>query len=216
MSYQLAICYNQSMRTKRYALFLYRIGFAVLVAVSIVTQFISSSGKTGFNPINFFSFFTIESNILAAIVLLVGSSFALRKHSNTLWDLVRGAATVYMAMTGIIYALFLSGLEVSLQTTIPWVNTVLHYLMPFVMVVDWLINPPRSRISLKRALLWAIYPVAYVAYSLIRGHFVGWYPYPFLNVADHGYASVFVTSIVIAMGVFALIVLLSRPNRQKQ
>jgi hypothetical protein len=40
-----------------------------------------------------------------------------------------------------------------------------------------------------------VYPVVYVAYSLIRGRLVGWYPYPFLNPATSGYTGILLTSI---------------------
>jgi hypothetical protein len=194
--------------SKRYAVSLYRLGFAILTVAAIITQFVSGSSK-GNDPVNFFSFFTIQSNILAAIVLLVGSGVILRTRKSTTWDLFRGGATLYIAMTGVIYALFLSGLEVSLQTTVPWVNTVLHYLTPFVLVIDWLALPPTSRVPFKRALLWITYPLAYIIYSLVRGHFVQWYPYPFLNVAEHGYVYVLTACVFLSVGVIALIALLS-------
>lgn len=202
---------------KRYATFLYRISFSLITIVAIIVQFVSSSDRPNFSPVNFFSFFTIESNILAAGILLIGAFLALRKkRTGASWDLIRGGATLYMAMTGIIYALFLSGLEVSLQTTIPWVNTVLHYIMPFVMVIDWLIDPPSGRVPLKKALLWVMYPLVYVAYSLIRGHFTDWYPYPFLNVGEHGYQAVLVNSLVISLGVIGLVVVLGLSGKRKR
>ncbi len=49
----------------------YRLAFAILTFVAIIYQFVSRAALGSFSPVNFFSFFTIQSNILAAIVLLL-------------------------------------------------------------------------------------------------------------------------------------------------
>ena len=48
-------------------------------------------------------------------------------------------------------------------------------------MADWLIDPPRGRIEMRRALIWLAYPLLYAAYSLIRGPRAAWYPSPFLD-----------------------------------
>jgi hypothetical protein len=63
---------------------------------------------------------------------------------------------------------------------------VLHRVIPVVMVADWLIDPPRAALELRRALIWLVYPLLFAAYSLMRGPIVGWYPYPFLDPAQVG------------------------------
>jgi hypothetical protein len=131
----------------------------------------------------------------------------------TLW---RGAVTLYMAVTGIIFALLLSGLDAGVLTAVPWDNTVLHYIMPIAVFGDWLLDRPQRRISFKRALLWLAYPVMYVAYTLVRGHFAGWYPYPFLNAADKGYVATGITSLLVAAVIAGLAWAVSRVAYSKQ
>ncbi len=139
---------------------------------------------------NFVSYFTIQSNVLAAGVLgFVGTTVLRGRDPDELASL-RGAATLYMTVTGIVYVLLLRGVDV--QTPEPW-NSVLHYLMPVVMLLDWLAFPPRRVPAYRRALWWLAYPVAYLLYSLVRGAVVDWYPYPFLDPAD-GYPGVLVVS----------------------
>jgi len=77
-------------------------------------------------------------------------------------------------------------------TAVPWDNTVLHYIIPIAVLVDFLIDRPKRKIAYKSGLLWISYPILYVAYSLIRGSIVGWYPYPFLNPTINGYDGVLV------------------------
>lgn len=151
---------------------------------------------------NFFSFFTIQSNIFAAVILLVSVQRDRQGRSSPTFDLLRGAATVYMTTTGVVYGVLLSGYQEELQTTTNWVDTVVHKIMPLVMIADWLIAPPRSRIVFPRAFKWLIYPMLYLVYSLIRGPIVDWYPYPFLDPDEAGgYLGVALYSVGIAVGI---------------
>ena len=110
-------------------------------------------------------------------------------------DRLRGAAVVYMAVTGVVYGLLLQGTDV--DTTIPWVNAIVHQVMPVVVVLDWLLDPPVDRLATRDALAWLTYPVAWIAYTMVRGPIAGWYPYPFLDPAPGGYAPVAATIAVI-------------------
>jgi hypothetical protein len=149
-----------------------------------------------FNAGNFFSFFTIESNIFAAIVFLVSAWYIHKGKRSKMLSYIRGAATLYMVITGLVYSLLLAGADV--QTPVPFVNAVLHYVFPVVVLVDWLVDRPASKIPDRAAMLWLVYPLLYVVYSMIRGNIVGWYPYPFLNVTIHGYTYVLVVSVILA------------------
>jgi hypothetical protein len=199
---------------KRYFLGGYRLLFGLLALAAVVVQLSHQIPKGSAVLINFFSFFTIESNILAIGLFLVLGIATLRGTSvRPVSPSIRGAITLYMSITGIIYVLLLSGLDESLQTTIPWVNTVVHYIMPAVVVADWFIDLPRKGISFTRAIIWLSFPLAYLAYSLIRGHATGWYPYPFLNVGHHGYLQVLTTCAIITAGFCGLAWLLARTSR---
>jgi hypothetical protein len=181
-----------------------RIGVGLLIAVAITLQLIASI-QQGRNIANFFSFFTIQSNILAAIALLtVGIGALLKKKATAQFALIRGAATLYMTITGIVFALLLSGLEQQLQVTLPWVNIVLHYITPAVMILDWLVFPPSFRFSFKQTVYWLAFPAFYLFYSLIRGAIVHWYPYPFLDPIQTGWPTVLVMSIFITIGTVGL------------
>jgi hypothetical protein len=203
--------YNMLMFTKQMLGF-YKLSVAALVAVAVIVQFMHGLAvNPAFSVANFFSFFTIESNILGAIVFGVTGAWYLRGKDASKLLLLRGAAALYMTVTGIVYVLLLSGLEQSLQTPIPWVNFVLHYLFPIIAFADWFIDRPARTVHFKESLWWLTFPIAYLAYSLIRGPIVGWYPYPFLNPANGGYGAITLTVVVIGIGaallcfVFALL-----------
>jgi hypothetical protein len=73
----------------------------------------------------------------------------------------------------------------------------------------WGLSPPAARIPFRRRLIWLAYPLAYVAYSLIRGHVVDWYPYPFLDPGPRGYTGVIQSSIGIALTAAVLVYVLT-------
>lgn len=188
----------------------YRLIFAILTLAAVFVQLSIQLDKPDANPANFFSFFTIESNLLASAVFLY--SLVRRPPAEPLgagpsgWDLLRGAAAAYMTTTFIVYGLLLSGIQRELQLTEPWVNSVLHQIMPVVVFLDWFLDPPKASVSFGRASIWMIFPLSYLAYSLIRGPIVDWYPYPFLDPAESGgYPGVAAYAVAIAIGFLGII-----------
>jgi hypothetical protein len=176
-------------RARDHLLNVLRISFAVTAVVAMTYQFASTGERTAFTTANFFSFFTIQSNIFAVAMLALG--VMVRRDERTVrFDAVRGAVTLYIAITGVVFALLLSGLQEELQTTIPWVDFVVHKLIPIILVVDWLVDPPRHQLPLWVAGAWLAYPAAWLAYTLVRGAIVDWYPYPFVDVGELGYGGV--------------------------
>ncbi len=186
-------------RDSRYQLL--RIAFGLLTLAAIVTQLWIGVTERDARVSNFLSFFTIESNLLTVAVLLAGAALAMRGQATSPgWELFRGAVVAYMTTTFIVFAALLSGLPDNLDLTEPWVNFVLHQLMPIVMILDWIVSPPRHRWTVRQALVWMLFPLAYCVYSLIRGPIVEWYPYPFLNPdSAGGYPGVAAYSVGIAV-----------------
>lgn len=199
--------------TKQRFLGSYRLFFAGLALAAVGVQLALGFRRETFSVVNFFSFFTIESNLIAAFASLVTGVTALRSAGRNRFAMLRGLATLSMTMTGVIYVLLLQGLEASLQTPVPWVNAVLHYVMPLAVLADWFIAPPGRTIRFGEALRWVLFPAAYVVYSLLRGALTDWYPYPFLNADDQGYARIAVTCAVMLVAVIGLAALLAARTR---
>jgi tellurite resistance protein TehA-like permease len=51
----------------------------------------------------------------------------------------------------------------------------------------WFFTLKKDDVLLKPILNWLLYPALYITFIMLRGHFSGFYPYPFLNVNDIGY-----------------------------
>lgn len=179
-----------------------RLAFAALAAYTLgfaCNRAVTSSA--GIGAINFFSYFTILSNCSATVVLAVGGVAMLRGRRG-MPDGVRGAVTCYMVVTGIIYFVVLQA-DAAGQLA-PWIDDVVHRIIPVVVLVDWLVVPPRVVQSYAILRYWLLFPIAYVTYSLIRGHFVDWYPYPFLDPREHGYGHVALECCLVALTIVAI------------
>lgn len=135
------------------------------------------------DAVNFFFYFTDLSNLFAAYVLLAGGVAGLRGRPGVP-DLVRGSAVLYLVITGLVYWILLAS-QMGPET-IHWQNDIVHGVMPAVLLLDWLISPPATRLSLGRASRWMIFPIGYLAVSLIRGPIVKWWPYDFLDPREPG------------------------------
>jgi hypothetical protein len=188
---------------------IWRVLRVVAAALGIAALAAANSERTG-TVANFFSFFTIESNVLAVVVFAVGGLVDPR---STRWAYFRGAVTFYMVITGIVYAALLSDIPVGLSS--PWINTVLHRVLPVLILLDWLIQPPWPKVPYRAALGWMAFPLAYFAYSLIRGPSAHFYPYPFLDPRPHGYDHVIVYAVVLALGMAVLALAVQRIALQR-
>lgn len=200
---------------RRLVLGVARAAFALLVLLAIIVQVNTSIGQGTFDPTKFFAFFTILSNSFGLVLFLVLAA-RWRSHGTVTTDLLRGASVVYLTVTFIVVVILLSGAE--LQVAVPWVDFVVHKLFPVVVVIDWLIDPPVTRLAVRQALLWLAYPLIWVVLTLVRGAIDNWYPYPFLNPANGGYGSVAVVSAAIFVGslvIIAIVVALGNTMRDR-
>lgn len=156
-----------------------RAGLAALALTAIAQQLVLHIGAS-YSALNFFSYFTNLSNLIAASVLLL----CVFKSNRGAMDLLRYVSVVNMAVVGLVFAVLLR--DVDLGALLPWVNFVLHYVMPVAIVLDWLLNPPALKLRSKSLLFAFVFPAIYLAYVVVRGAMIGWYPYPFLNPANVG------------------------------
>jgi hypothetical protein len=182
-------------------------GLTIVAAIAAQMQYLHAHEIL--RTTNFFSFFTIDSNILA-VLTLVGLEFAGDTVPGWVARRIRGGATLYMAMTGIIYAVLLAPVAADVSTQLDWVNTVVHIAGPIVVVADWFLAPPDPAPSRNDALLWLVFPLVWLGYSLVRGAAVDWYPYPFMDPRDGvehaagSWGAVVVTILILSLFVAAL------------
>lgn len=184
----------------------FRTAIALFGLTAIVSTFLDTATRATINPFNFFGFFTMQSNIILVIVLLVsaGVSFSGKPQTDRLM-LIRGCATTYIVITGVLYAILLSGQEGGV--TLAWANSALHVVLPLYAALDWLIFSDRKALPWNKIWVALIYPVVWLIVVLIRGATDGWFPYPFLNPAQgYGVVALYCVFITVAAAVFASLV----------
>jgi hypothetical protein len=207
----------------RYAIAVVRVLFAALGIAAIVAQLDRSienwhtSGlSVAFGVTNFFSFFTIDSNVGTIVVLLLGAIFVFAKKDDPHWYTVfRAIVVTYMAVTGVVYNLLLRGVELPQGTTVEWSNEVLHVVACAYIVLDWFIAPGRVALAWRSLRAIVVFPLVWVIYTMIRAPLTtgetlnhkAFYPYPFLDpsLAHEGWFSVafyivLITGVVLGTG----------------
>lgn len=148
-------------------------------------------------------FFTITTNLAVALSLTI-PLVAPNSRPGRFFrrpGVVTGLAAS-IALVAIVYELLLrqewDPLGVALLS-----DLLVHYFVPVFYVIYWWVVTPKDALQWQDAFVWFLYPLGYSVYVLIRGELIGHYPYPFLDVTEIGYLSVFIFMLV--LGLFFLI-----------
>lgn len=195
-----------------------RLLIAGLIFAAVISTAADVASRVPLNPFNFFGFFTLQANLVTALVYVIAAVSTLRGTGQSRWLVIsRAAVTTYMIIVGIVYALLLAPLGAAGGVPLPWANAVLHIVVPAYVVVDWLVFTDRARLSFGSLWLVLLYPLLWSGVVLVRGATDGWFPYPFLDPAT-GYGSVFFYVAVIAvlvLGFGALVFWASRLSQRQ-
>jgi hypothetical protein len=156
------------------------------------------------------AYFTITTNVLVAVVF-TGVAFDLKALST---PHTVGGTVLCIALVGVVYALLLRGaMELSGGSLL--VDHLLHEVTPITAVLYWAIFGRTGKLRWSDPPLWAIYPLAYLAYAMWRGIATGKFAYPFLNVRELGWPTTVLHAAAIAIGFLAaayLMVLIDRKS----
>jgi hypothetical protein len=158
---------------------------------------------------NFFSYFTILSNLLVAASLTIFLLSPLSKAGIFFSNIkVESAIALYIFIVGLVYNLILR----NIWDPQGWqlvADNLLHLIVPILYVLYWINYTPKKSLQSGDIISWLIFPAIYLIYSLLRGSATGWYPYPFLNADKLGYDKVSLNSsyVLIAFVLFGLLMI---------
>jgi hypothetical protein len=171
--------------------------------------------------ITYFSFFTILTNFLVALVFTATAFWSGTGRAATGWKQffcnpsVQAATASYIAIVGIVYRLLLR--QLWNPQGAQWVaDVILHDVIPIGYVLYWLVFASRDGLRWKDAVAWLAYPGVYLLYVLARGAVSGLYPYPFVDVHVLGYSGVLARAAVLLLvflGMGLLVVAVGRWTR---
>jgi len=190
--------------------------FAVIAQlVLMINNRVASMPET---VLRFFSFFTILTNLLVAIYFLTRLvKKPIQLHTFFSKPGVLTAITVYITVVGLVYQLVLRQIwePTGLQKV---VDELLHSVIPLLVIVCWFLYENKKEIRWSVLPGWLLYPLIYLVYILIRGHFSGFYPYPFVHVGDLGYPAVLMNAVgllFVFSGLSALLIFIGRKLSSK-
>ena len=156
-------------------------------------------------------YYTTQSNIICFLFFLFSFIYGLLKKDTTKHiDLIlrlKGAITLCIAVTGIIFTVLPGPDYVSLQSSI------LHYICPVMVLLDYLFFDEKGKYKPQDPFLWLIIPALYVVFALVRGFFgneIGDtgsnFPYPFLDPTSTG-MGVYMSALYLGVMLIACLIL---------
>ena len=160
-----------------------------------------------------FRYFTVQSNVLVLIWLVVAVLYWDRGREHAiLRPVVKGAFTVYISVTFVIFATLLRSL-VDPQGIDFTINGVTHYVTPIAFIVDWILYERKRAYQWRYSLIWLVYPLAYLIFAQLYGSVTGDYLYPFLNLPELGLNGLAIWVAILTMVFLVLGVLYIGVNR---
>ena len=138
--------------------------------------------------VHYFSYFTIETNALVALVLTIACARPQAEQFLTRPS-VKSALVVYIIVVGVVYAVLLRNLLHPHGVRL-LADMMLHDAIPFLYPFYWLTFLSKGSLRWSDPAWWLVYPVLYFLYIMLRGAAFGTYPYPFMDVAQLGFARV--------------------------
>ncbi|MED3476520.1 Pr6Pr family membrane protein [Bacillus thuringiensis] len=171
----------------------------------------SAPSAHGWTAINYQLFyFTTQSNLLIAITTLI---LAIKPSCQSrVFQVFRLAAMIDIAITGIVFNLLLSG-TTGLPAIVEVSQFVQHTINPLLAWLGWIAFGPREIFSWKKICCSSVIPLSYLIVTFIRGKYLNWYPYIFLDVTALGYAKVLIFSVGIIILYFLCAALLAVLNK---
>ena len=173
------------------------------------------SGKPDFSVLNYF---TLMSNVLCAVYFLCAAVQLLRGRP-AFWKRAKGAMLLCILVTGLVYHFMLHG-RFEMQGTLFWSNTLLHYVVPVMSLLDWLLFDEKGAYSWRDPFLWLLAPTGYFIYVVVRVHFGAIlgpygspYPYFFMDAGTLGWGLVLAINLGLLAGFLLLGLLLTAVDK---
>jgi hypothetical protein len=129
---------------------------------------------------NYFSYFTIQTNLLIALWFTLGF-FRMDRPLSGFLEGARLAIIAYGTVTMVVFWTLLYGRHPIAPGLAWWANLGLHLVLPLAMWLDLALQPPARVLPRRFVPLVLSFPLAYAAWSLTRGLLTGWFPYFFID-----------------------------------
>jgi len=159
---------------------------AATILSSVVWQVTDRLAHNLFRPAEYFSYFSIQGTMIAGVMLaytgLLSWTGTPEKRQVTI---ARVSATTYAVVIAVVYNALLRDSPGDIRDAgyawpvVP--NEIMHVWAAVLILLDWLILSGYGKVRLRASLWVAVYPLAWLAFSVTRGMLDGWWAYWFLN-----------------------------------
>lgn len=194
---------------------------AVVAGSAVVLQFVlvwqgnaildeTNPPDLGTRVVRFCSYLTIWFNVIVCVTTLL---LALDPSRNGRVFRALRLDGVVLALGGGLVHFFLLRPLLDLHGADLLADKLLHIVVPLLVVTGWVTFGPRGLATRADVLPFLAVPVFWLGYTLVRGEIVEWYPYPFIDVNEHGYPLVLLTCLAISALMLGLAYAATRADR---
>lgn len=165
-----------------------RLATSFALLASVVWQVTDRLIHNVFRPGEYFAYLTIQSSLIAAVILAVAGVRELQGKADTkVLTLARLSTASYAIIVGVVYNALLRGTVVlpgDPDYGYDWPvapNEILHVWGPLFIFLDFVLTISVTKLKFKQIFWVLLYPLAWLAFTVIRGLITDWWPYNFLN-----------------------------------
>jgi hypothetical protein len=169
----------------------------------------------GSDILSLLAYFTIQSNILviAFFAWLLFYTLVTRELDTPRpFYTVKGAVTVAITLTFLVFHFMLLPNASSMGSDdfiASPANMILHYVVPIMTIVDWLLFDKKGNYKKLDPIKWLLIPLTYLIFALVRAQFIPSstprrYPYFFIDIDQLGIPQVALNVLLIAIGLIIL------------
>ena len=146
--------------------------------------------------LNVLLYFTNLSNILVAVesLMLVKNS----KRNSSRFLIAQLTALICIVVAGLVYWLLLAAEDKVVGIDV-FTNFAVHASVPLMFLLGWIFFVEHGNTTLKTIKFALLFPVVWAVIAMLRGALIDWYPYPFMDVRDLGYATALINMTVVTL-----------------
>lgn len=183
----------------------------VLCIIGIISLIMTTGILDGNLNIKVFTMFTTLSNIFCVLYFIIDIFYLLKNYKKkNVYDIcpvIKYMATISVILTFIV-ALFILKMGVSFDSYLNASFLGVHYIIPIMALLDWIIFDKKGRMKKTDPFIWLIFPFLYFIVAeldadLSSGFGVigdSKYPYYFMDVEQLGVIKVLTTSLIMGIG----------------
>lgn len=173
-----------------------KIIFAVIAGYGIYDHL---KGLSQPDIVNSLSYFTMQSNILCFVILIISIVNNGERSKN--FDILYGVSVVSITLTFFIFNFVLANSDFTMramqeEVTVDTGDIFVHYLVPVIMWIDFIFFTPHRIFSLSYVTKWLVFPVVYFLAVMSKAMLLTYYnvektykryPYDFMNTEINGW-----------------------------